>query len=136
MPSPSTQENQMPLEKQLTSLSLSKALREAGVPQVSQFYWVDFVDGLELKRIDWSTGATYHHWNKFSAYSVAELGEMLPTNKIRTMKIMGHWFCELYDYSEPEAALSLGKHREVADTEANARAQMILYLLKEKLITL
>lgn len=123
----------MKLENQVTSLELSKKLKELGVKQESLFYWVhcevvspvgDYA--LETKVL---MDNFIHKEDKIiaSAFTVAELGEMLPHNS-RTGVTMGLWECWL-DYD------SQGKgYEQQAETEANARAKMLIYLIENNLI--
>jgi len=143
----------------VTSLELSKQLKEAGYPQWgNSFYWVLVNDNIVL----W-------YWKEFlldpdrakrtyfTAPTVAELGERLPKT-IKNNKLLFH----LKIYYEPLRnwgiqynfwhcgceSCSCGiqkKHSKIeewllqdsifADTEANTRAKMWLYLKKEGLLT-
>lgn len=71
----------MELEKQCASLEPSKKLSELGVPQNSFFYWVVFVDG-QAPFIVFIKGQAEDYQRQgaeiFSAFTVAELGEILP----------------------------------------------------------
>lgn len=122
----------MTLENQVTSLKLSKRLKELGVKQESLFYW------------EWQEGNDYDGWNLqypldgdvaadnkryLSAFTVAELGEMLPSivdgkffqyDKSDLTHRIGYYLAELF-------------WTQVADTEADARAKMLCYLLENKL---
>ena len=66
------------------------------------------------------------HWH--AAFTVAELGEML-------------WDRELPFYNDGQWTnpgfydLPTGRQRIVADTEADARGEMLIYLLENRLIT-
>ena len=71
-------------------------------------------------------------WDKgIPAFTVAELGEMLPQNRVRTMFYMGIWFCEFFPLNEP-----LGPAIECFcnASEADARAEMLIYLLENNLM--
>jgi hypothetical protein len=72
----------IPLEKQVVSLDLAKRLKELGVKQESVWYW--FRDRLILGRGEGGNMQTFT-----SAFTVAELGEMLPINDIRIGNV-GH----------------------------------------------
>jgi hypothetical protein len=77
----------MELEKQLCSLEFAKRLKELGVKQESAFWWIE---GDLIYRGEWgdpSDDASKRMEQKeldeymstlFSAFTVAELGEMLP----------------------------------------------------------
>lgn len=139
----------MELNKQVVSLELAKRLKEVGVKQESLFSYLRYDDGhQELIYGNAPKGNSY--WT--SAFTVAELGEMLP-NEIRSMNpntrreetyhlhywhIKEGWYLE---YSTRGRASSMRDnshcaHWEENSNEADARAQMIIYLLEQKLITL
>lgn len=133
----------MELEKQVVSLELAKRLKELGVKQESFFQW------------EVSGSRSYIRWNqyakcgcefmttanlkfRYSAFTVAELGEMLPRQIGRT-----HWtehirgkvsgWVSFLRYVEYEKTWDIESFE--ADTEADARAKMLIYLLENKLIT-
>jgi hypothetical protein len=54
---------------------------------------------------------------------------MLPQNRVRSVFYVGMWFVELFPPSSPLAA---AEQRMVADSEANARAKMLIYLLENR----
>lgn len=136
----------MQLEKQVCSLELSKKLKELGVKQESLFYWVhDDLTSTYLatekqlpiiqagyNRIPHQSMAEDYGWRenveKCSAFTVAELGEMLKGEFDSGVR-KEHSFCE-YFKSDGEQLI------EEADTEADARAKMLVYLIENKLITL
>ena len=70
----------MKIEDQVCSLELSKKLKELGVKQDSIFYWIngvitDINVSPEQTRNLWYPA---HSYTLYSAFTVAELGEMLP----------------------------------------------------------
>src|SRR5207237_834898 len=68
--------NTMQLEEQVVSLELAKKLEELGVKQVSYFYWIR-----RKPFNDYSLGTdVYKETTFYSAFSVAELGELLPSS--------------------------------------------------------
>lgn len=125
----------MELKDQVCSLESSKRLKELGVKQESLFWWVDFINnacttkdgkGFESHRFQclYNDDGIYEMEDKvyleikgkYSAFTVAELGEML-----RECPQL-NW-CYLYTGDlifQP--------------TEAEARAKMLIYLLENKLI--
>lgn len=136
----------MKLEQQVCSLELAQKLKELGVKQESLFYWTDYqsatFDKGEFIQKFWvagfndpleEDGATY-----YSAFTVAELGEMLP----KELKIGEYIYDVEFYWSDKEWFISYAKyvdgiHREheiYAETEADARAKMIVYLLENKLM--
>jgi len=128
----------MKLEDQVVSLPLAKQLKELGAEQESLFYWkvdtdddlpsygVQFVSRKELEAGDGSIRTIA------SAYTVAELGEMLPEtiqeHYLNISKYEGSWYCS-YCKTE-EDVLRIGKERVdfSAHTEADAIAKMLCYL--------
>lgn len=136
----------MDLKDQLTSLEPSKRLRELGVPQDSLFYWntkkevLVYSKHLSVAPIDF--GDDY-----YSAFTLAELGEMLPVSinlpsgenvGYCCVKTIHKYICG-YDTSENTwARLNDSEYYMVgiAETEADARAMLLIYLIENKLITL
>ncbi len=127
----------MKIGKQVTSLELSKKLKELGIKQESYFYW-------------WQPLEDDKHWElvvfkelpsgfqqpnesvenrRASAFTVAELGELLP-HAINYAELSCHkdetkWIIH-YGIREIEI---------VGKTEADARGKMLVYLLEKKLIS-
>lgn len=123
----------MKLENQVVSLELAQKLRELGVKQESFAYWV----GDKTYDVHGESHRDYHlHYIGFctggiSAYTAGELGEMLP------VWTTTHIFSD--DAEEGKYAVEcIGTHtgQFYANTEADARAEMLIYLLENKLITL
>jgi hypothetical protein len=135
----------MKLEEQVTSLELSKKLKDLGVKQESAFYWERsmFTDGWELKSKE--RASLKGSYEIYSAFTVAELGEMLPR------VIQDKWFLRTKPVKNGNTAWSVqyvgkrGKemtfrYSRMADpiqgnTEANARAKMLIYLLENDLLS-
>ena len=145
----------MNIQDQLVSLELSKKLYEAGVRAESAFYWVEGLeiaeypedgdsyeswlqdDSLELVNKeraevainikdsgDYDDVDSVHY---YPAYSVAELGEILP-HGFYSCKVSyrgGGWVCG-NDSDEIQEAF--------ARTEADARAKMLLHLISSGVI--
>lgn len=134
----------MKLEQQVTSLDLSKRLKELGVKQESLFFWVSKMrhenNGEGFKRTEdvWvierfgevNPSGNGHKWA--SAFTVAELGEVLPQG-ITTYctNITGKWGWK--SFYIVTTAISLD---EKFDTEADARAKMLICLLENDLVRL
>jgi hypothetical protein len=131
----------MKLEQQVCSLELAQKLKELGVKQeCSEYdaYWVN-PGGRGWKLFFLETQEdpptqTPYEWCR--AFTVAELGEMLPfeiaTDESRKLghcgmsmqngKWLAWWFGDGYSLE--------------ATTEADARVKMLIYLLENTLITL
>lgn len=124
----------MKLENQVVSLELAKKLKELGVKQESLFYWVrrdmqadDSVVQIMQNKIHESYGETL-----CSAFTVAELGEMLPKEKMTFV----NWFESGWriDYgTERDEHSRVGAHL-IDKNLANAIAKMVIYLLENKII--
>lgn len=127
----------MTLEQQVCSLDLAKRLKELGVKQESFFCWS--VSDLQSMTPEVTTtlyaGSIHGKGFNFSAFTVAELGEMLKNGT--------HWDNPNFASPFPEWSGRLGKWESelpkgawiTCDTEADARAKMLIYLIENKLIT-
>lgn len=99
----------MNLENQVCSLELSRRLKQLGVKQDSLFYHLiggitSRIEALPLMGEDW-----------YSAFTVAELGEILPTMIVDDKR-------DIYiQYFKSE-------------TEADARAKLLIFLIENNLI--
>lgn len=151
----------MKLQKQVTNKDISKRIKELGVKQDSLFYYskLDLKDweieqGVEEYSCDYFGGQEYKE-EDISAFTVAELGEMLPEQIL-----WKNWDSERDEYlvlsyskewsvfrGEPTGSknwvVTLKSNKEdnvhhyiIADTEADARGKMLIYLLENNLITL
>lgn len=139
--------------KYVTSLELGKQLKEAGVKQESEWYWVELshelvgrdqiviANDLEIERYELQDIGVKIF---YSAFHVGELGEMLPDmlsledKKIKntdtgtvylTCQKVGLW----------EVGYTTARNQMVFESvedknEAEARGKMVLYLKKEGLI--
>ena len=151
----------MKLEEQVTSLELSKKLKELGIKQNSLFWWSrEHQKDLHKITFSYSVFETADPEPHISAFTVAELGEMLPKTikfpkagdkrswqdvshlskkEIEEMRYVG-----LLSISKPtdwtvlyQGYIILGSDIK-ADTHdktmANAMAKMLIYLIENKLI--
>ena len=128
----------MELEKQVASLDLSKKLKELGVKQKSIFYWTYDHRGPNTENNDDRSWELEYIENpkqelegveNCSAFTVAELGEMLPNHAHSWHVPEGEWYCSW-------KKLPNGHPSFIADTEADARAKMLIYLLENRLLQL
>lgn len=130
----------MKLEQQVVSLELSKRLKKLGVKQESLFYWLEYNDGYSeviYRPTDNKTDMGY------SAFTVAELGEMLPDANCFKYEDKKYGWVD-YGFSRYEGVWSVWigrggygeeyKWEDEADTEANARAKMLIYLIENHLL--
>lgn len=126
----------MKLEQQVCSLELAKRLKGLGVKQESLFWWVKVKhDGEHFVKME----GTIAYWEAkrlgfddiYSAFTVAELGEMLPAGIVQTDKCKKET-----DLKEWALYLAGSKHHVFSDNEADARAKMLIYLIENKLQTI
>jgi hypothetical protein len=131
----------MKLEDQVCSLDLAKRLKELGVKQESFAFWRDLEGHQMLLYCPDCSGKIS---SDYAAFTVAELGEMLPLRIDARSKKDGRKHVAYYlDYQAGGFLLRYSYHldtRQVlagvsADTEADARAKMLIYLIENKLIT-
>ena len=128
----------MELEKQVCSLSSAKKLQEFNVKQESHFKWCEFDKNDEFYDGEQDRLFTEEQWenysedwcppecNFYSAFTVAELGEMLPAKTC--------W--RGYSNNRGKWGFEFGDFRAEAETEADARAIMLIYLRENRLINL
>lgn len=133
----------MELSEQVVSLELAKKMKELGFSQESLFWWFKdyYPDGyLESgewrivdRRIIYQRACLFSRKDEdteikdgdiISAYSTAELGEMLPSAMSLTRKTVEN----SWRYQDIEG------NSLYADTEADARAKMLIYLAEQGLI--
>lgn len=136
----------MNLEKQVCSLELAKQLKELGMKQESQFYHVNArsIGEVILENEIWLIA---HHsqingmsdsW--LAAFTVSELGEMLPDNLCICNE---HPFLFIAKGTQEENQYTIGystMEKSITpfytdENEANARAKMLIYLIENKLIS-
>jgi hypothetical protein len=127
----------MELQTQVCSLDLAKRLKELGVKKESVFAWRGTKQGMQITfSADFSLQKNDSIHGVYPAFTVAELGEMLP---IRFS--VGNRQVAIFSYRENEAFCCALKdlHSKIveiftADTEADARAKMLIYLLENGLL--
>lgn len=119
----------MEIIKQVCGLELSKKLKGLGCKQESLFYWTRPFDGkrhykhiLDYKEsMCWDEDCKH---NPISAFTVAELGEMLNEYIFFEGRTIGNKW--LFSFGDQQAVYG--------ETEVEARAKMLIYLLENKLI--
>lgn len=117
---------------------MSKRLKELGVKQESLFYWGEDADGVARLYYDGDNKMTaYSFW--LSAFTVAELGEIRPDElfdeediaytltTIKCDSAAKYW--TVFYHVEERGNLASSE----ADTEADARAKMLVYLIEQGL---
>lgn len=127
----------MKLEQQVVSLELAKKLKELGVTKESYFKWVTngFPEGAAGRK--WIVVRSQQFQEGFDAFTVAELGEMLP-NEIRQK--VGFWFNQAgmshgWAVGYKSRVMGLLGNMEILEvSEADARARMLIYLLENNLL--
>jgi hypothetical protein len=127
----------MNLEKQVCTLEQAKKLKGLGVAHKSQFH--HFKEKISF---------TAHGDDYWPAFSVAELGVMLPHPS--SLNEMGGWLhnseCDtsstdgmpwylLWEFDLDKENAGFGRHIISGKTEAEARAAMLIYLLENGVIT-
>ncbi len=140
----------MTIENQVSNLELSRKLKELKVKQESVWYW------MKMKRPDvWQlacknmigftfengAGVANHRIDEFemvSAFTVAELGEMLPRNIL--VKKVPHWL--QFEIRDSQGGWSC-QYRSIGSdtlkffedkTMADCGAKMLIHLIENKLI--
>lgn len=121
----------MKLENQVCDLKLAKKLKELGVKQDSLWFWqYHCVSGKYfLHSRKQVINSIYPYERYYSAFTVAELGEILPndyySNCASNIPEETIWHCS-----------HIKKHTtqyQIAETEADARTKMLIYLLENQL---
>lgn len=119
----------MSIEKHVTSLELSKRLKELGVKQESEFYWAEIFITQEIAVVS-SKSFSITKGPIASAFLSSELGELLPEDcylikrKRRQQESYG-WYCKSFRNDS---------YIQFSNTEADARANMLIYLIENKII--
>jgi len=143
----------MQLEDQVVSLALAKRLKELSVKQDSLFWWrknsmasepgVYYIPDREMMNLAVLSGKLEL---ECAAFTVAELGEMLPRRlpweskdlflivylEIYPLGTRKGW---LVNYVAERDGITYSPYAEEAATEADARAKLLISLIEKKLIT-
>lgn len=131
----------MKIESQVVSLSLAKKMKELDAPQMdSLFYWdlednavvtsFYFIGMKETEGQETDDGPKHKLKGFCAAYTVGQLGGMLPPHTPTAKRAANDgWICNGHFTGHPANA-----HQEVADTEADARAKMWIYLKEQNLV--
>lgn len=136
----------MELSKQVVSLELAKKLKELGVKQHSLFCWwkpedqIPFIGDLQGVQDVWGDSPYGLPSNLASAFTVCELGELLPKRcDLEVVKSYVYGTKDLVDTKNLRwfVGATIDKTKTemfMADTEADARGQLLCYLLENKLL--
>lgn len=122
------------IEQQLSSLELSKHLRKLGIKQKSLFYWIrvhtqdENIDGYVLAYSMNLLTDAINPKEIYSAFTVAELGEIIPDFYSIRSKVTNEYICywTIEDVRYPFSD----------KLEVNARAKILIFLLENKLMEL
>jgi hypothetical protein len=140
----------MKIESQVCSLDLAKRLKELGVKQESLFSWfhVQSYNGPDDPPSDWEIVllSSEKEEKLYSAFTVAELGEMLPKEIIGDEGMRfdmnswrqkdGKWAIGYWWDEDSRRQSGMVIENIFDNTEANARAKCLIYLLENNLIEL
>lgn len=132
------------MKNKVTSLELSKKLKDLGVKQESAFYWVSQTIPSQDYNFEVQTKEYSEEWGmvKHSAFLSCELGEMLPDEvEIKEesyfmeygIAFRGGW--QIYLRQNGSTGYQ-ERYSFEAETEAEARGKMLVYLLENNLIEL
>jgi hypothetical protein len=135
----------MKLEQQVCSLDLSKHLKELGVKQESLFVWgLDVVEGWRISLREIQEPDDKGEFN-YAAFTVAELGEMLPSiiedngaADFKQLRIWKHYVLKTdgewgITYRKTSGDFKT-KDNIFDDKEANTRAKMLVYLIEQGIV--
>lgn len=135
----------MELQKQVTSLEISKRLQELGVKQDSYFKWVESNNEFSSNRhtrLQDTYAVTIPENDYYSAFTVAELGEMLPEKILYSADEEIYWLTSegkwSISYSRQESGGSIVQldDKVFTSTEADVRGKMLIYLIENKFISI
>ena len=132
----------MNIKEQVCSLKLAMKLEELEENQQSHWYWCE-CNNADFGEIgEWLLIQHYSiNWNEYAAFTVAELGERMPfpisyqgkrcfISSERTKSDDGdEWECGIFTLHKGTPLKYV-----FADTEANARAKMLIWLIENGFI--
>lgn len=134
----------MKLEDQVVNLELARTLKQFGVKQNAFWSWFDTVDRDDIPRLNRTNDncptcclPKQSFEEQYSAFSVAELGAMLPhgfgISTLKSGEFVPWWTNEGIDFG---AFIALLENFKGLKTEADARATLLIFLIKRELVKL
>lgn len=127
----------MKLQDQVCAIEQAKKLKDLGVSQVGLFCYIGdsnpdpkYHTPYNLYYAEWANGTVGKSWfdNRLAAFTVAELGIMLPSGYESMHNTGEGWRC--YDLNGQDVMDGYGYVNEV-----EARADSIIHLLENKITT-
>lgn len=130
----------MKIQDQVCTIEQAKRFKELGIAQESLFYFNWLITGhehgipIQFGKIMESEYLS--NWQQISAFTVAELGIMLPEN-VSCFRSDGKFEINVHKGLYPMPQIQDGFNYFVVkgDTEAEARAAMLIFLMKERLVS-
>lgn len=122
----------MNIKDQVCSLELAKQIKELGVKQESYLTHIKhpFL-GWVIYDVKSANTSSFFESERYSAFSVPELGEILITANTETKLITYRSELGYYGVEIKERYLS---YADTGDTEADARARLLIVLIEHKII--
>jgi hypothetical protein len=125
----------MKLEEQVTSLEASKRLRALGAPQTSVFFWVETKKGDANPLLVGPNAVDIPNADFYSAFTVAELGALIPYSFVSERRASGRWECGQRYHLDVEGSSPRHPFADVTevffgDTEVEVRAKTLIFVLE------
>lgn len=124
----------MKLEDQVCTLEQAKKLRELGITQDSLFYWIDRAGQSRVvfeKNIEFLDQLPI-----ISAYTVAELGEMLPYSYLVVSdKVLGERIFTIWKLDDRLKLDNISGLHKYYENEAEARADLLIHLIENGIVS-
>jgi hypothetical protein len=125
----------MKLEEQVTSLEASKRLRALGAPQTSVFFWVETKKGDANPLLVGPNAVDIPNADFYSAFTVAELGVLIPYSFVSERRASGRWECGQRYHLDVEGSSPRHPFADVTevffgDTEVEVRAKTLIFVLE------
>lgn len=125
----------MQLTEQVTSLKLSKRLKELGVKNESLFYWNLYGDGIKI----WYELRYFEQHStpvQYSAFTASDLLEMLPyeiKKENHAYRLFIEKYCDTYVVTYSTYVINVDLQTP-SRSLSDALAKMLIYLLENNLI--